>query len=94
MPETKIECILLDRFVSGLRQSLILDRLCDGDEEKLTLQQAVDIAVTKESSVKDSYIDGDDCDEPNDSAGRNKPKYDRRRGGHRNKRAPYNPPTN
>lgn len=52
--------ILLDRFISGLRSSVILERLCEEDEEKLTLQSAVEIAVTKESAVKEEHDDDDD----------------------------------
>lgn len=44
------DAVLLDRFISGMVASDIVDRLCDEDE-KLTLQKAVDIASTKESST-------------------------------------------
>lgn len=52
--------ILLDRFISGLRSPVILERLCEEDEDKLTLQSAVEIAITKESAVKDDHEDDDD----------------------------------
>lgn len=44
----RFEDILLDKFISGISSSVILDRLCD--ENELTLQQAVDIAAMKESA--------------------------------------------
>lgn len=47
----RFDSILLDRFISGLKQGPILDRMCEEDEEKLTLQQAVEIAIIKESSI-------------------------------------------
>lgn len=72
----RFDAILLDRFISGLRPSPILDRLCEEDEEKLTIQQALEIAVTKESSTKEnSRNDDDDEDRPK------KGKNNRRRGG-------------
>lgn len=52
--------ILLDRFVSGLKPSLILDRLCEEELETLTLQAALEIATNKESSAKENVGDGDD----------------------------------
>lgn len=52
--------ILLDRFISGLRSGPILDRLCEEDEDALKLQTAVEIAITKESSIKESSNDGND----------------------------------
>lgn len=55
--------ILLDRFISGLRASPILDRLCEEDEDKLTLQNAVEIAANKESAIKESHQDDDDEDD-------------------------------
>lgn len=47
----RFEAVLLDRFICGLRSSAILDRLCEA-EKKLTLQQAIEIAINRESSVK------------------------------------------
>lgn len=47
-----LESILLDRFISGLRNQLILDRICEEDET-LTLAKAVELAVNKESAVAD-----------------------------------------
>lgn len=44
------DSVLLDRFISGLRASAILDRLCE-ENDGLTLQKAVEIATTKESSA-------------------------------------------
>lgn len=70
--------ILLDRFISGLRSSPILDRLCEEDEDKLTLQNAVEIAITKESAIKETFQD-DDGDDDGDSG------HKRNRGG-RNRR--------
>lgn len=58
------DAVLLDRFISGLRSSVILDRLCEEDES-LTLQKAVDIATSKESSAgADLYADDDDVCTP------------------------------
>ena len=50
------DAVLLDRFISGLRPSPILDRLCE-EEDTLTFKQAVEIAVNKESSLKASGED-------------------------------------
>lgn len=50
-----LESILLDKFITGLRSGVIIDRLCE-ENEGLTLQQAVDIAVNKESAVVDGLI--------------------------------------
>lgn len=41
--------VLLDRFISGIRLSAVLDRLCEEDHT-LTLAKAVEIATAKESS--------------------------------------------
>lgn len=43
--------ILLDRFVSGLKPSPILDRLFEEEASALTLQEALDIAANKESTL-------------------------------------------
>ncbi|XP_055686895.1 uncharacterized protein LOC129792136 [Lutzomyia longipalpis] len=48
-----LEAILLDRFISGLRNPAVLDRLCEENESTLTLNKAVEIAVNKESSGAD-----------------------------------------
>lgn len=79
----RFDAILLDRFLSGLRPSPIFDRLCEEDEDKLTVQLAYEIAINKESSIKDSYVDGDegDGDEVTAATGGNR----RNRGG-RNRR--------
>lgn len=55
----RFDDVLLDRFISGLRSSAILDRLCEEDED-LTLQKAVEIATNKESSSLggESHEDG------------------------------------
>lgn len=47
-----LDGILLDRFISGLRNPLVLDRICEEDETML-LAKAIEIAVNKESSVAD-----------------------------------------
>lgn len=61
----RFDGILLDRFISGLKPSPVLDRLCEEDEDTLTIQQALDIAVTKESSTKDKgYNDDEDDEQP------------------------------
>lgn len=71
--------ILLDRFISGLRSSVILERLCEEDEDKLTLQSAVEIAITKESAVKEDHDDDDDEDgASNQRGGRNRGGRNRR----------------
>jgi len=57
----RFDAVLLDRFISGLRSSAILDRLCEEDDD-LTLQKAVEIASSKESSKADS-VNNDDDDE-------------------------------
>lgn len=75
----RFDDILLDRFISGLRSSPILDRLCEEDEDKLTLQNAVEIAITKESANKETSQD-DDGDDDGDSG------HKRNRGG-RNRRS-------
>lgn len=58
----RFDDILLDRFISGLKSNVILERLCEEDEDKLTLQSAVEIAITKESAVKESN-DNEDYDD-------------------------------
>ena len=63
----KFDDVLLDRFISGLRPTPILDRLCE-EEDTLTLKQAVEIAVNKESSLKGSGEGNED----NESQGGNK----------------------
>lgn len=70
--------ILLDRFVSGLRSAAILERLCEEDEDKLTLQSAVEIAITKESAIKEDHDDDDDDDGPSQRGGRNRGGRNRR----------------
>lgn len=47
-----LEAVLLDKFITGLRPGQILDRLCE-ENETLTLQQAVDIAINKECALKE-----------------------------------------
>lgn len=47
-----LESVLLDKFVTGLRPGQVLDRLCE-ENETLTLQQAVDIAINKECALKE-----------------------------------------
>lgn len=49
-----INDILLDRFISGLRPSLILDQFGEVNEDSLTLESAVQIAVDMECSLKDT----------------------------------------
>lgn len=53
----ELESILLDRFISGLRPSPILDRLCEEDET-LKLEDAVAIAINKESSLNSAGAGG------------------------------------
>lgn len=48
-----LESVLLDKFVTGLRPGQVLDRLCE-ENESLTLQQAVDIAINKECALKEA----------------------------------------
>lgn len=59
----RFDDILLDRFISGLKSNALLERLCEEDEDKLTLQSAVEIAITKESAIKESNDNEDDDDE-------------------------------
>lgn len=51
--EDRLDDILLDRFISGLKSVAILNRLCE-EKEGLTLQKAVEIAMDKESVEKAS----------------------------------------
>lgn len=48
----RYEQVLLDRFISGMTPSPVLDRLCEEDEGTMTLQKAVEIASIKESSIR------------------------------------------
>ncbi|XP_031630261.1 uncharacterized protein LOC116345209 [Contarinia nasturtii] len=71
----RFDDILLDRFISGLRSSPILDRLCEEDEDKLTLTNAVEIAINKESAIKETYDTtdyGDDDGQKRGRGGRNR----------------------
>lgn len=52
-----LEAILLDRFVSGLKNALVLDRICEEDET-LTLAKAIELAVNKESAIATSPSNG------------------------------------
>lgn len=61
-----LESILLDRFISGLKPSSILDRLCEEDET-LKLEDAIAIATNRESSLKDSEIAGGNNQRQNDN---------------------------
>lgn len=47
-----LEAVLLDKFVTGLSPGQVLDRLCE-ENEAITLQQAVDIAINKECALKE-----------------------------------------
>lgn len=46
--------ILLDKFVTGLRSGAILDRLCE-ENETMTLQEALEIAISKEAALEEPY---------------------------------------
>lgn len=46
--------ILLDRFISGMKPSAVLDRLCEEEVDSLTLQGALEIATNRESVVKEN----------------------------------------
>lgn len=48
-----LESILVDKFVTGLRTGQILDRLCE-ENESLTLEQALELAVNKECALNAS----------------------------------------
>lgn len=48
-----LEAILLDKFVTGLRSGQVLDRLCE-ENESLSLEQALELAVNKECSISSS----------------------------------------
>lgn len=77
-----LESILLDKFVTGLRVGQVLDRLCE-ENETVTLQQAVDIAVNKECSLKEitgqSYAYNQNCDYEESECGDNNQKRHRNR---------------
>lgn len=82
----RFDAVLLDRFVSGLKPSAVLDRLCEEDEENLTIQRALDVAVTKESATKDNFrADDDDEDEEGNGQQKQKKHYrNKKRGGKKN----------
>lgn len=71
--------IMLDRFISGLRATAILDRLCEEDED-LTLQKAVEIATSKESSSTGNQHGDDNSGDEEDEDKSEKKKKNRRRG--------------
>lgn len=48
----QFDAVLLNRFISGLRMPDVVDRLCEEDEDKLTMQMALEIAMVKESSIR------------------------------------------
>lgn len=81
----RFDDILLDRFISGLKPSPVLDRLCEENEETLTLQQAFDIAVTKESATKDRCDEDDEDvgDKPNQGQSKKKNWRNKKRGGNK-----------
>lgn len=56
---------VLDKFIAGMQPGPVRDRLCE-ENETITLQAAVDIAVNKESSAIELIEDSDD-DEANDA---------------------------
>lgn len=66
--------IILDRFVCGLRPSPILDRLCEENEDKLTLNAAVEIATEKETSMKEGDYDDEEGGVRRHRGGRNRRK--------------------
>lgn len=45
---SKLGSVLVFRFISGLKPSPILDRLCEEDEDKLTLKHVMSIALPRE----------------------------------------------
>lgn len=55
----RFDAILLDRFLSSLRPSPIIDPLCEEAEDKLTVQLPYEVAINKEISIKDNYVDVD-----------------------------------
>lgn len=75
-----LESILLDRFISGLKPSPILDRLCEEDET-LKLEDAVAIATNKESSLKDSAVAGGTNQRQSDNNRDNRGRNNQNRGG-------------
>ncbi|GAB0092633.1 uncharacterized protein DMENIID0001_076400 [Sergentomyia squamirostris] len=85
-----LESILSDRFISGLRNPAVLDRICEEDET-LTLAKAVEIAMNKESSVMDgrsygrfnNYSNNTNWNRPNWNNNRRGGRGGRGRGGHR-----------
>lgn len=81
----RFDAILLDRFISGLKPSPVLDRLCEENEETLTMQGALDIAVTKESATKDRCDKDDEDDFQNQNQNQSKKKNwrNKKRGGNK-----------
>lgn len=75
-----LESILLDRFISGLKSSPILDRLCE-ENETLKLEDAVAIATNKESSLKDSAVAGGNNQRQSDNRDNRGRNYPNRGGG-------------
>ena len=56
----RLEAILLDKLITGLKNGQVLDRLCE-ETEDITLQKALEIALHQESSIIEEH--SDDCSE-------------------------------
>lgn len=59
----RFESVRLNRFISGLRPSEVLDRLFEEDIEALTMESALEIAAAKESVTRDNFVEGVDHEE-------------------------------
>ncbi|XP_063915487.1 uncharacterized protein K02A2.6-like [Zophobas morio] len=55
----ELQVVLRDRFIMGLGEGVILDRLLEEDVSNLTLQQSVDIAASKEASRHRYVLDSE-----------------------------------
>lgn len=65
------DMMLLDRFISGLRSTPILDRLCEEDKY-VTIEKALKIATSTESSVTGKQNQNNDGGESSDEESGNK----------------------
>lgn len=79
----QFDVIMLDRFISGLRATSILDRLCE-EAEDLTIQKAVEIATSKESSSSGNQEPDDNSGDDDDEDKAEKTKKKNRRRGKKN----------
>lgn len=64
--EEDLEKILLDRFVTGMRNGRVFERICEENEIR-NLQYLVDIAILKETTLKDINDTTTDTDTDTDT---------------------------